>query len=191
MLRYNPLQKGPGSAALVNSLSSVQAMRIVEDELARFSKKVDGCIVSTRSLAKGQYPRRGIKGELPNKFKTVPKSQCKVEVTHLILRAHGRTIPDYADNIDVVHTCHNGKAKSNGDLACITYEHLDLDSHNRNMKTQNCRIITQCPFCRMKSKTCTHTPVCRDSNEDILLAQKKPKRITIEYEDGSIVNYNF
>jgi len=188
MKRNNPHQIGPGSAALVNALSVSEAKLIVKNELAKFSTEINGCTVSTRVLKKGAYPRKGIKKWLPKQFQTLPKSQCKVEVTHLVWRANGKQVPNYHDNMDVIHTCHNGKAKYDGDQVCITYSHLGISSHHNNMKAQHCQTITECPFCKLKSTTCNHQPICRGTPEEqeFLHTQKKPRRITVEFTDGSI-----
>jgi len=184
--KQSPHTKGPGSAALVNSLSVSTAQMLYDLEVKQWSAMDKGCRVSTRKLAAGQYPRPQIQKYLGEQFKDLPPSQCRVFVSHLCLRAQGLVLPAWEANEDVMHSCHRGKAKFDGDRSCITFEHLSIGDHGINMGQQNCLPIRQCPNCHLLMR-CNHDPFCIGSPEAeaMLQQQKKAVKICIEYEDGS------
>lgn len=179
-------QKGPGSAELVNSLSISLAKCLVAKELKTWSEERDGCTVSTRVTQKGEYPRVGIKTHLGEQFAHLPKQQCRVLITHLILRANGQTVPSWESGSDVAHSCHNGKAKHDGYKCCITLGHLSVTTHDANMKQQNCPALTRCSFCQLLSR-CPHSCLAAHALELEFKSQKKVASVTLTYEDGSSV----
>jgi hypothetical protein len=177
-------QVGPGSAALVNSINPAIIQRIVERELNLYSIYHEGCIVSTRCVSKGQYPRVNVKKYLTGEYRGLPASLCRVSVNHLVLTLNGQQVPQYTTNDDVMHSCHKGKARFRTDKCCITPQHLSIGSHGDNMRQQNCVPITRCSYCELLIRTCCHMPQCISQLTNAEAQQHLPSRIKLYYNNG-------
>ena len=81
-----------------------------------------GCFKSEKhKLTIGHYPRIQIPNAIANAagFESVPKGQLKVGLHQLAYRAKGLQLPDYEANVDIGHTCGNGKAEIGPDNELI------------------------------------------------------------------------
>lgn len=194
------------SADLLNDIPLKEIEEMYENEISNFAKQKNpqtGCIPSTRSIfkKKGGYPVIQIPKRLwPEKYKNITeeKGQYKVMVHQLSYRATGTKLPNYSDNIDIVHLCGNGKVLPNCDSdrnrPCIFKEHLEIAHHKLNMNAQNCKPIIKCRNCNLFTNICSHKPVCK-AEETLETDYKKQhsmiESITIRFKNGKILEQKF
>lgn len=107
------------AADLLNLISVEDCKELYENELKKYSRKASNseCIFSTRVTYVGEYPRLQIpKAKVPSKYLSLGKGSWKVGVHQLAYRALGYILSPYEDNIDVTHTCGNGRKNSKDDV---------------------------------------------------------------------------
>lgn len=162
------------SEELLNMMSQSICKKIYDHEVNTKSKicHIRGCILSTRKIDPYiGYPRLQIPYEhVPPSLKYLCndryKGRLKVFLHQLAWRALDKIVPQYEDNIDIVHLCGQGRYSSlfeqslKSSICCFNMEHLSTSSHKENMNSQNCKPSVQCPNCLYNFSICNHEPRC-------------------------------